>query len=185
MLTIHFPAHIVWGAFALSHPAALQRDLILSRCLCHVADVTERAQYGHGPRLPAGERSFNQTTTTAPDNVSRLRRTPSRGTNSLTGGVGIPYSAATMGRHSICHCFPLAMLIIPPLLLVLYFLAVFPAPPTPMTVHQSLASLPSDSRSWSIYPEDFYPGGAYADLPYGKVCIRLWTSLGYVLTKFL
>lgn len=39
-----------------------------------------------------------------------------------------------------------------------------------MTVHQSLASLPSDSRSWSIYPEDFYPGGAYADLPYGKVC---------------
>ena len=77
---------------------------------------------------------------------------------------------STMGRHSPFHCFSLVLLILPPLLLTAYFLAAFPNPPAPIVVHQSLASLPSTSKSWSIYPEDFYPGGAYAELPYGKVC---------------
>ncbi|KAJ2930865.1 hypothetical protein H1R20_g6227, partial [Candolleomyces eurysporus] len=77
-----------------------------------------------------------------------------------------------MGRHSPFHCFSLVLLILPPLLLTLYFLAAFPSPPAPIVVHQSLESLPQTSKSWSIYPEDFYPGGAYAELPYGKV--RYW-----------
>ena len=51
-----------------------------------------------------------------------------------------------------------------------YFLTAFPYPPEPVNVHLSLASLPKTEKSWSIYPEDFYPGGGYAELPNGKVC---------------
>lgn len=128
--------------------------------------------------------ALSTRTTTTPDNESSFRRTRSRPSKGEPGSAGQRHSTAeTMGRHSPCHCLSLAMLVIPPLLLVGYFLAAFPGPPTPMTVHQSLASLPSDSRSWSIYPEDFYPGGAYADLPYGKVCIRLCASLVLILTN--
>ena len=74
-----------------------------------------------------------------------------------------------MGRHSPFHCFTLGLLVVPPLLLAAYMLATFPGPPAPIVVHPSLASLPPTSESWSIYPEDFYPGGDYAQLPYGKV----------------
>lgn len=76
-----------------------------------------------------------------------------------------------MARHPF-HCFTLSILILPPLLVVSYFLAFFPSPPAPITLHPSLASLPKDAKSWEIYPEDFYPGGAYADLPHGKT--RYW-----------
>ncbi|EAU82658.2 hypothetical protein CC1G_12426 [Coprinopsis cinerea okayama7 len=77
-----------------------------------------------------------------------------------------------MARHSPFQCFTLSLLILPPLLLAAYFMAAFPKPPAPIHVHSSLASLPPTSKTWSIYPEDIYPGGAYADLPYGRV--RYW-----------
>lgn len=77
-----------------------------------------------------------------------------------------------MARHTPYQCFTLALLILPPILLAAYFLAAFPNPPEPIQVHSSLASLPPSSKTWSIYPEDFFPGGAYAELPYGRV--RYW-----------
>lgn len=78
------------------------------------------------------------------------------------------------------QCLTLSLLIIPPLLITTYLLAAFPHPPAPVTVHKSLASLPSDSRSWTIYPEDFYPGGGYVSLPFGRVSAfmtSLWVSV--------
>ncbi|KAK7696088.1 hypothetical protein QCA50_000731 [Cerrena zonata] len=41
-----------------------------------------------------------------------------------------------------------------------------------MVIHPSLSTLSKDSRSWQIYPEDFFQGGAYTTLPYGRV--RYW-----------
>ncbi|ESK84499.1 alpha beta hydrolase [Moniliophthora roreri MCA 2997] len=70
------------------------------------------------------------------------------------------------------HCLTYALLILPPLLLTGYLLASFPHPPEPLQIHESLASLPSESRSWTIYPEDFYEGGNYVSLPFGRM--RYW-----------
>ncbi|KAF8165947.1 Alpha/Beta hydrolase protein [Crassisporium funariophilum] len=70
------------------------------------------------------------------------------------------------------QCLTLSLLILPPLLLTTYFMAAFPHPPEPVYVHQSLASLPPTAKSWSIYPEEYYPGGGYATFPNGKV--RYW-----------
>lgn len=67
------------------------------------------------------------------------------------------------------YCLTLSLLVLPPLLITTYLLAAFPNPPEPIVVHPSLASLAPDSRSWSIYPEDYYPGGAYVSLPFGRV----------------
>ena len=66
----------------------------------------------------------------------------------------------------------LALLVLPAVVLVLYFLTSFPHAPDTLIIHPSLASLPRHSRSWSIYPEDIYDGGAYVGFPYGKV--RYW-----------
>ncbi|KAG1811629.1 Alpha/Beta hydrolase protein [Suillus variegatus] len=63
-------------------------------------------------------------------------------------------------------------LVIPPLFLTVYLLANFPRPPTLPIIHTSLAHLPSSSPSWKVYPEDLYSGGAYANLPLGRV--RYW-----------
>ncbi|KIY49147.1 alpha/beta-hydrolase [Fistulina hepatica ATCC 64428] len=70
------------------------------------------------------------------------------------------------------HIVSYTLLVLPPLLLTIYFLAAFPHPPPPLMVHPSLASLPNTSRSWDIYPEDYYPGGEYITLPYGRM--RYW-----------
>ena len=67
------------------------------------------------------------------------------------------------------QCLTLSLLIIPPLLLGTYLLAAFPLPPAAVYVHPSLVSLPPTSKSWTIYPEDFYSGGSYATFPNGKV----------------
>ena len=67
------------------------------------------------------------------------------------------------------QCLTLLLLVIPPLLLGTYLLAAFPLPPAAVYVHPSLASLPPTSKSWTIYPEDFYPGGSYVTFPNGKV----------------
>jgi hypothetical protein len=67
------------------------------------------------------------------------------------------------------QCLTLSVLILPPLLLTIYLFAAFPLPPAAVYVHPSLACLPSTSKSWTIYPEDFYPGGGYVTFPNGKV----------------
>ncbi|KAG1743636.1 Alpha/Beta hydrolase protein [Suillus paluster] len=70
------------------------------------------------------------------------------------------------------HRLTRSLLVLPPLFLTVYLLASFPRPPTAPIVHTSLAHLPSSSPSWNVYPEDFYTGGAYANLPLGRV--RYW-----------
>jgi pimeloyl-ACP methyl ester carboxylesterase len=70
------------------------------------------------------------------------------------------------------QCLTYSLLILPPLLLTAYFLAAFPPPPEPVKSYPGLSSLSRDSKAWSIYPEDFYPNGAYVSLPFGKT--RYW-----------
>jgi len=72
-------------------------------------------------------------------------------------------------RPSAFHCLTYALLILPPLLLTSYFLAAFPNRPESIQVSPSLASLPKQAKSWSVYPEDIYGEGGYARFPYGKV----------------
>ncbi|KAF5354596.1 hypothetical protein D9758_011185 [Tetrapyrgos nigripes] len=67
------------------------------------------------------------------------------------------------------HCLTYLLLIIPPFLLTSYFFAAFPNRPESIQVSPSLASLPKQAKSWSVYPEDFYGVGGYARFPYGKV----------------
>ncbi|KAI0741855.1 alpha/beta-hydrolase [Daedaleopsis nitida] len=57
------------------------------------------------------------------------------------------------------------------LVLASRLIAYTPAPHAPR-IHSSLATLPKSSRSWSLYPDTYYEGGAYARLPYGSV--RYW-----------
>ncbi|KAI0638573.1 alpha/beta-hydrolase [Trametes polyzona] len=64
------------------------------------------------------------------------------------------------------------LLVCPALVILAYFFTVFPHTPDSLYVHPSLASLPKSSPTWSIYPETFYEGGAYAKFPYGTV--RYW-----------
>ncbi|KAJ8096349.1 hypothetical protein AAF712_010074 [Marasmius tenuissimus] len=70
------------------------------------------------------------------------------------------------------HCLSYALLILPLLLLSGYVLVSFPHPPESLQIHPSLASLPRESRSWSIYPDNFYEGGGYVSLPFGRT--RYW-----------
>ncbi|KAI0076964.1 alpha/beta-hydrolase [Panus rudis PR-1116 ss-1] len=70
------------------------------------------------------------------------------------------------------QCLTLALLILPAITLFVYFLTVFPHTPDSLVIHESLSSLSKDSRSWQIYPDDFFQGGAYVTFPYGKV--RYW-----------
>lgn len=73
------------------------------------------------------------------------------------------------------QCMSLSLLIIPPLILATYFFAAFPHPPQSWPVLPSLSTLPLTCHSWKIYPEDFYPGGAYVTFPQGRVCAFLNT----------
>ena len=65
---------------------------------------------------------------------------------------------------------PHILISIPQLLLTTYFLAAFPNPQEPTFLHTSLASLSATSKSWSIYPDNYYPGGGYATFLSGRVC---------------
>ena len=69
------------------------------------------------------------------------------------------------------RCLTLSFILIPSLILLLsYFYAQFPHAPQGYSVHPSLASLGPGTKAQDIYPEDYYPGGAYVTLPFGKVC---------------
>ncbi|KAI0775860.1 alpha/beta-hydrolase [Trametes elegans] len=64
------------------------------------------------------------------------------------------------------------LLVGPAVVILAYFYTVFPHSPDTLYVHPSLATLPKSSPTWSIYPDDFYEGGAYVKFPYGTV--RYW-----------
>ncbi|EKM60147.1 uncharacterized protein PHACADRAFT_138571 [Phanerochaete carnosa HHB-10118-sp] len=70
------------------------------------------------------------------------------------------------------QCVTLTLLILPAIVLALYFLTSFPHAPDALLVNPSLASLPKHIRSWHIYPEDVYSGGAYVSFPPGRT--RYW-----------
>ena len=79
------------------------------------------------------------------------------------------------------QCLTLSLFVVPPLLLAAYFFAAFPSPPEPLYIHASLASLPPTAKSWSIYPEDFYPGGEYVTFPHGRVGIAFFLNMQFRL----
>lgn len=61
---------------------------------------------------------------------------------------------------------------VPPFLLLIYLVTQFPRPQESLHIYPSLASVPRSNRVWEIYNEDYFPGGGYAVLPYGRV--RYW-----------
>ncbi|OCH90017.1 alpha/beta-hydrolase [Obba rivulosa] len=61
---------------------------------------------------------------------------------------------------------------LPAVVILAFFLTIFPHTPSSLYVHPSLASLPRQSPSWQIYPDSFFDGGAYVRFPYGAV--RYW-----------
>lgn len=67
---------------------------------------------------------------------------------------------------------------LPPLLLLIYLVTQFPRPQESLQIHPSLASVPRSNRVWEIYDEDYFPGGGYAALPYGRV------SLNYLVLPY-
>lgn len=66
-----------------------------------------------------------------------------------------------------------ALFPIPLLLLLIYLVTQFPRPQESLHIYPSLASVPRSNRVWEIYNEDFFPGGGYAVLPYGRVSPHL------------
>ncbi|TCD65971.1 hypothetical protein EIP91_001963 [Steccherinum ochraceum] len=70
------------------------------------------------------------------------------------------------------QCGTLTLLLVPAITFIIYFLTVFPHHPASLVIQPSLSSLSKDSRSWEIYAEDFFQGGAYVTFPYGRV--RYW-----------
>jgi hypothetical protein len=48
----------------------------------------------------------------------------------------------------------------------------FPDAPRGRRARHSLAALGPASPHWAVYPEDFFPGGAYVELPHGRT--RYW-----------
>ncbi|KAG8956866.1 hypothetical protein FRC04_000344 [Tulasnella sp. 424] len=77
----------------------------------------------------------------------------------------------SLGQISKTH---IAAAIIPLIAAIPYLLLKFPSPVRPPKVHPGLAGLPGPDdelrkRLKAIYPENFYEGGAYADLPFGKL----------------
>ena len=73
-----------------------------------------------------------------------------------------------------------ALFPIPPLLLLIYLVTQFPRPQESLHIHPSLAGVPRSNRVWEIYDEDYFPGGGYAALPYGRVSQHLDLSASYV-----
>ena len=61
------------------------------------------------------------------------------------------------------------LLVCPAVVVFAYFVTIFPHTPNALYVHPSLATLDKSAPSWSIYPDDYYEGGAYVKLPQGSV----------------
>ncbi|TFK32664.1 Alpha/Beta hydrolase protein [Crucibulum laeve] len=70
------------------------------------------------------------------------------------------------------HGLSLSLLLLPPLFLSSYLLTTFPAPPNPVHIHHSLASLPKSAKTWEIYGEDYFEGGGYVKGIWGRT--RYW-----------
>ncbi|KAJ7254588.1 Alpha/Beta hydrolase protein [Mycena rebaudengoi] len=87
-----------------------------------------------------------------------------------------PTMMATSSMARANHLLPLVL----PLLLGSYYLLATPRAPhkasgshaLPLPADPGLASLPTESRAREVYPEDWIDGGAYLQLPAGR--LRYW-----------
>ncbi|KAJ7210289.1 Alpha/Beta hydrolase protein [Mycena rebaudengoi] len=90
-----------------------------------------------------------------------------------------PLNPTTMATSSMAHAKYLLPLF-PPLLLASYYLLATPRTTPkasesrvlPLPADPGLASLPSESHAREVYPEDWIEGGAYLQLPLGR--LRYW-----------
>ena len=73
------------------------------------------------------------------------------------------------------QCITLSFLLITSLVILSYFFAQFPLAPQGYNVYPSLASLGPETKAKDIYPAEYYPGGAYVSLPFGKVGVHFAT----------
>ncbi|KAM5534445.1 hypothetical protein V8D89_011912 [Ganoderma adspersum] len=64
------------------------------------------------------------------------------------------------------------LLVGPAVVVLAYFVTIFPHTPNELYIHPSLATLDKSTPSWSIYPDNYYKGGAYVKFPQGSV--RYW-----------
>lgn len=90
----------------------------------------------------------------------------------LTTGMAHPAAFLRLVGYSL---FP-----IPLLLLLIYLVTQFPTPQESLHIYPSLASVPRSNRVWEIYGEDYFPGGGYAALPYGRVSLQYSVFASYV-----
>jgi hypothetical protein len=101
----------------------------------------------------------------------------------------------TMATSSMAHATYLLPLF-PPLLLASYYLLATPRTTPkasesrvlPLPADPGLASLPSESRAREVYPEDWIEGGAYLQLPLGRVRLylqSLFSTLRIILYIFM
>ena len=74
------------------------------------------------------------------------------------------------------------LLVGPALVVLAYFVTIFPHTPNELYIHPSLATLDRSAPSWSIYPDNYYGGGAYAKFPQGSVR-PFSTSIAFISTN--
>lgn len=89
------------------------------------------------------------------------------------GGRLLPRLTIGMTRPTtLLRLVGYALFSIPPLLLLIYLVTQFPRPQESLHIYPSLTSVPRSNRVWEIYDEDYFPGGGYAVLPYGRVSLH-------------
>lgn len=120
-------------------------------------------------------RHASNTCAEAKPTVNRVLPVESRGGRlppRLTIGMARPTTFLRLVGYVL---FP-----IPPLLLLIYLVTQFPRPQESLHIYPSLASVPRSNRVWEIYNEDYFPGGGYAVLPYGRVGLKSGLSAPYI-----
>lgn len=128
---------------------------------------------------PSGEKVFEWAQRTEPRTTPRTASSQTRDrvnrrhrANSSTIMASLDFTLPTsLAQISKTH---IAAAIFPLIAAIPYLLLKLPSPVRPPKVHPGLAGLPGPDdelrkRLKTIYPENFYEGGAYADLPFGKL----------------
>ena len=75
------------------------------------------------------------------------------------------------------------LLVGPAVVVLAYFVTIFPHTPNELYIHPSLATLDKSTPSWSIYPDNYYEGGAYVKFPQGSVSPVCSTSIAFISTN--
>ena len=75
------------------------------------------------------------------------------------------------------------LLVGPAVVVLAYFVTIFPHTPNELYIHPSLATLDKSTPSWSIYPDNYYEGGAYVKFPQGSVSPVCSTFIAFISTN--